>query len=98
MKWLRHRFNRWAHGGVTCQEAEAFVLDYVEGTLAEKQRRVFDAHLKACPLCIAYLEDYKRAVAMAKAAARHEDRLVDSPPQPLVDAIVKTVASTEEPL
>jgi anti-sigma factor RsiW len=69
------------------------VLDYVEGTLAEKQKRVFEAHLKACPLCIAYLEDYKRVVVMAKAAIQHEDHQVGSP-QALVDAILKTVAPT----
>jgi anti-sigma factor RsiW len=95
LKWLRHRFDRWAHGGVTCLEAEAFVLDYVEGALADSQKRTFEAHLKACPLCIAYLEDYKRAVVMAKAAAGRENHLADVPPQSLVDAIVKALASTK---
>ena len=44
---------------IVCQEAVELVTDYLEGTLPRRSRRRFEAHLRACPNCTAYLEQIR---------------------------------------
>lgn len=92
-KWLRRHYGRWTHGGLTCLEADAFIVGYLDGTLSETHKRKFEAHLAACPLCVAYLQDYQMAIRTTAAAS---DRLIDYAPLNLVDAIVRAVAPTRD--
>jgi anti-sigma factor RsiW len=41
--------------GLTCQELAELVTDYLEGALSRRDRRRFEAHIAACPMCPAYL-------------------------------------------
>ncbi len=49
---------------IVCQEAVELVTDYLEGTLSRRDRRRFEAHLRACPNCAAYLEQIKMTIEL----------------------------------
>ncbi len=50
---------------IVCQEAVELVTDYLEGTLCRAVgRRRFEAHLRACPNCAAYLEQIKMTIEL----------------------------------
>jgi anti-sigma factor RsiW len=46
-----------------CQQAVELVTDYLEGALSRRQRRRFEAHIRACPNCSAYLEQIQAVIA-----------------------------------
>ena len=46
-----------------CQQAVELVTDYLEGALSRWQRRRFEAHIRACPNCSAYLEQIQAVIA-----------------------------------
>ncbi|MGD0081970.1 MAG: zf-HC2 domain-containing protein [Acidimicrobiales bacterium] len=47
-----------------CQQAVELVTDYLEGALSRRDRRRFEAHLRACPNCTAYLEQIKMTIEL----------------------------------
>ncbi|MDE3086599.1 MAG: zf-HC2 domain-containing protein [Acidobacteriota bacterium] len=47
-----------------CQQAVELVTDYLDGALSRRQRRRFEAHVKDCPNCSAYLEQIQAVIAM----------------------------------
>jgi anti-sigma factor RsiW len=48
---------------LVCQQAVELVTDYLEGALTRRQRRRFEAHLRACPNCSAYMEQIQAVIA-----------------------------------
>jgi anti-sigma factor RsiW len=52
---------------IVCQQAVELVTDYLEGALSRRERRRFEAHVRACPNCAAYLEQIKMTIALAGA-------------------------------
>ena len=89
---LKRRIGSWMlrnlPGQLTCAQFEAFVIDYHEGELPERQRAQFELHLKLCPMCAVHFDDYVRTVALGKALCEDEDRLPADMPEELVQAIV----------
>jgi anti-sigma factor RsiW len=57
MPLLRHR-------DLVCQEAVELVTMYLDGALTRRQRRRFEAHLRGCPNCSAYLEQIRTTIAL----------------------------------
>ena len=51
--------------GIECQQAVELVTEYLEGALARRDRRRFEAHLKACANCSAYLEQIRMTIRLA---------------------------------
>ena len=51
-----------AGAALTCLEMVELVTGYIEGTLAEDERRRFDAHLANCPDCPTYLEQMRLTI------------------------------------
>ena len=49
---------------MVCQQAVELVTGYLEGSLSRRERRRFEAHLRACPNCTAYLEQMKMTIAL----------------------------------
>ena len=49
---------------LVCQQAVELVTDYLEGTLSRRDRRRFEAHLKACPNCSAYFEQIRTTIRL----------------------------------
>jgi predicted anti-sigma-YlaC factor YlaD len=47
---------------LVCQQAVELVTDYLEGKLSRRQKRRFEAHLRACPNCRAYLEQIRQTI------------------------------------
>jgi anti-sigma factor RsiW len=72
-------------GQISCVEFDEFMSDYLEGNLPEAQRRKFNFHLEACPMCRKHFGQYRAAVDLARASA------AESPadaPQELINAIL----------
>lgn len=49
----------------SCQECVAFLMDYLDGELAPDTRAAFEDHLKICPNCTIYLDNYVRVTRLA---------------------------------
>ncbi len=50
---------------IVCRQAVELVTDYLEGALSRRDRRRFEAHLRACPNCTAYLEQIRVTIGLA---------------------------------
>ena len=57
---------------LTCQQATALLVEYVNDTLAPETWRAFQEHLRDCADCRAYLQTY-RATIRALGTVRYED-------------------------
>lgn len=49
---------------LSCEQANGFIIDYLEGRLPEETRSKFDAHMKMCPCCTPFLEQYQTVVRL----------------------------------
>jgi predicted anti-sigma-YlaC factor YlaD len=49
---------------IVCQQAVELVTEYLEGSLSRRNRRRFEAHLRACPNCGAYLEQIRVTIQL----------------------------------
>ena len=74
---------------MTCLEVAEFLLEYVEGELPGPVRREFEFHLRECPTCVTYLENYRKTIRVTK-IAHAPDPGGSAPPLPedLVRAIL----------
>jgi anti-sigma factor RsiW len=68
---------------IVCQQAVELVTDYLEGALSRRDRRRFEAHLRACPNCSTYLEQMRRTIQIAGAIEPEE--LTPAARQDLID-------------
>ncbi len=59
-----HKIRRYFRPSLTCEEINEFILDYVEERLNEETRAQFEEHIKMCPCCVPFLEQYKKTVEM----------------------------------
>ena len=50
---------------MVCQHAVELVTDYLEDSLSRRDRRRFEAHLRACPNCTAYIEQIRLTIKLA---------------------------------
>jgi anti-sigma factor RsiW len=48
---------------MACNELVEVVTDYLEGTLTEKDRMRFEAHLTECPYCAQYVEQFRETIS-----------------------------------
>ena len=72
---------------LTCREMTDFLADYLDGSLALAERRLFDKHLAGCPECIAYLRSYAETIRLARQTSE-DDALPATIPGELVRAIL----------
>jgi anti-sigma factor RsiW len=77
---------------LTCKEVSEFLMDYLDGSLPQAQRAVFDGHVQACPDCQRYIDSYKRAVEMGRAAYASGEQ--GDPPEELVRSILNARSSS----
>ena len=74
---------------ITCRQFEDFILAYLEGELPERQRFVFELHLKVCRECRDYLAAYRRTIEVSKQALAEPDGPVSAEvPEDLVKAVL----------
>lgn len=50
---------------LVCQEAVELVTAYLEGSLSRRERRRFEAHLRACPNCSEYLRQIRATIRLS---------------------------------
>lgn len=82
---------------ITCRELIDFIADYLDGTLAPESRHEFDRHLAVCPPCVAYLDGYKKTVALGRAALESSnDPATGHVPEGLLHAIRAARRSAKE--
>ena len=75
---------------ITCRQFEDFLIDYLEGELPDRQKFVFELHLKVCRSCRDYLAAYKRAAEVSTAVLSGEVADPDLPelPEDLIKAVI----------
>ena len=74
---------------INCRQFEDFILAYLEGELTDKQRFVFELHLKVCRECRDYLAAYRRTVEVSRRAFDAPDAPVpEEVPEDLVKAVL----------
>lgn len=89
MRWLKGLMLKHMHRMITCVEFEEFVLQYLDGELPEKQRLVFELHLRLCRECRDYLAAYKRSMEITGAVSKQPDAPLPSEvPEDLIKAIL----------
>ena len=49
---------------LACQQVIELITDYLEGALSRRDRRRLERHLRSCPNCSAYLEQFKATIAL----------------------------------
>ncbi|MEM7024283.1 MAG: zf-HC2 domain-containing protein [Pseudomonadota bacterium] len=81
-------------GMITCAAFDAFIVDYLDGRLTPKERRIFDRHLWMCRECRDYLDGYRRAIETGKKAFEVGEAPVTDVPDDLVAAILAARPST----
>lgn len=57
---------------LVCEQAVELVTDYLEGALSRRDRRRFEAHIRACPNCRAYLDQIRQTIRLT-GTVRAED-------------------------
>ena len=89
MRWMRGMMLRHMPLMITCREFEDFILAYMDGELPDRQRFVFELHLKICRECRDYLAAYRRTIEVSQRAFEDPDQAVpDEVPEDLVKAIL----------
>lgn len=73
---------------ISCQACVDFILEYLEDALPGDQRARFERHLKMCPNCVTYLDNYRKTAELTRAVGAPRE---PAPPVPaaLVDAILR---------
>lgn len=76
---------------VSCREFVALLHDYLLGMLDAEATAAVNAHLAACPSCVAYLKSYEASIRMGRIALSvADDPLPPEVPEALVRAILQT--------
>jgi anti-sigma factor RsiW len=53
---------------VTCADGVDLLMEYLEDTLAPADREALEAHVSACPRCVAFIESYRQTPGILRAA------------------------------
>lgn len=74
---------------MTCLEVVEFMMAYLDGELAPEPARIFEQHMSVCAECQAYLDSYKKTIALGKVAlAPIDEPAPASLPPDLIKAIL----------
>ncbi len=73
---------------MTCLEVVDFLMAYLDGELPPDQLIVFEQHMSVCVECQAYLDSYKKTIALGKAALAPSD---ESAPASLPPDLIKAI-------
>jgi anti-sigma factor RsiW len=74
-----------------CRECVEFLIDYLEGELPAEQAAAFQEHLELCPPCVEYVATYQRTIEVGRICCHHEQQSPPDMPEPLVQAILKSL-------
>lgn len=79
---------------VSCREFVAALYDYLLGALGPERTALLNAHLAACPSCVAYMKGYEASIRMGRAALEPSDAPV---PEDVPEALVRAVLAVRRP-
>jgi len=97
IKQILFQMKQWAHGKmlnylplmITCKQFEDFILAYLDDELSDRQKFIFELHIKVCSECRDYIAAYQRTIEVTKRAFKDPDQPVPSEvPDDLVKAIL----------
>ncbi len=63
----------------TCEEVNQFLVEYLEGVLDPRMQTMFQDHLRRCPKCKPYMEQYLLTMKLV-----HDSRPID-PPEAVIE-------------
>jgi anti-sigma factor RsiW len=88
-RWLKGLMLKRVHYMITCKEFEDFVLQYLDGELSDRQRSIFEWHIRLCRECREYLAAYRRTLEIAGAVLAPPDASIpEDVPEDLIVAIL----------
>ncbi len=73
---------------LTCRDFVSLLFDYLLGGLGPVEIAAMNAHLAACPSCVAYLKTYEASIRMGRLALGPSD---DPVPEEVPEALVQAV-------
>ena len=74
---------------LSCREFVEFLNEYCDGELDAERRAVFERHLSICPDCTAYLDSYRRTMALSRHVLAGRAPFPEGPiPEVLVRAVL----------
>ena len=73
---------------ISCAEFEDFILAYLDDQLSPRQKWMFEAHLKICKECQAYLKAYRATLAVTQAQSGQD---LPDVPEDLVKAVMSAL-------
>jgi len=87
-RWMKGMMLKHMPLMITCVDFEDFIVDYLDGELPERQKMVFELHLRICRECREYLAAYRRTMEVSKVTIQ-SDRpdTLDTMPGDLIKAI-----------
>ena len=88
LRWMRGVMLKHMPFMITCRQFEDFILDYLEGELPERQKTVFEIHLKVCRECRDYLAAYRRTMEVSTLVVRSDHSGV---PETMPDDLIKAI-------
>ena len=53
---------------LSCQEVNRFIVDYLDGDLDDQTRLTFESHLRNCPSCGSFLDQYRATAQLIQDA------------------------------
>ena len=71
-----------------CREFVEFLMEYLDGALADQERSVFEGHIEDCPACVNYLATYRETVRLGNSVCTPDAELPADVPEELVQAIL----------
>jgi anti-sigma factor RsiW len=69
---------------IPCSEVLELLWAYIAGELPPAQAHEFDRHLAVCPSCVAYLDSYRKTIALSHESREPEEAL----PEELIQAVL----------
>jgi anti-sigma factor RsiW len=79
---------------LSCREFVELLYDYLLGGLGAERTAEMNAHLAACPSCVAYLKSYEASIRMGRLALAASD---DPVPAEVPEALVRAVLAARRP-
>lgn len=93
MRWMKGMMLKYMPLMITCVDFENFIDNYLDGELPERQKMVFELHLKICRECRDYLAAYRRTMEVSKVTSQ------SAPPQfrdTLPDDLIKAIRAARK--
>ncbi|HXV74722.1 MAG TPA: zf-HC2 domain-containing protein [Candidatus Polarisedimenticolaceae bacterium] len=78
-----------------CSEFVDFLDRYVERRLDASESEEFDRHLRVCPDCVRFLENYRQTIELVRVASRDDDRIPAEVPRELIAAVRAAIRRRE---